>query len=203
MNTVFFDIDTQIDFLYPAGALYVPGAERLVGAFARLNRYAAGRGIPVISTTDAHAENDPEFRHWPAHCVAGTHGQRKPAQTLLEKRVVIPSMPGEYPIEGAGQILVEKQALDLFTNPNLPALLARLNADRYVVYGVVTEYCVRCALMGLLGTGKPVEVVTDAIQSLEEAAGRRTLEEFTAGGGRLTWVAEVCGEAPDQPRVVT
>jgi nicotinamidase/pyrazinamidase len=193
MKTVFFDIDTQIDFLYPAGALYVPGAERLAAAFARLNRYAAGHEIPVISTTDAHAENDPEFRDWPAHCVAGTHGQRKPAQTLLDKRVVIPPAPGEYAIEGAGQILVEKQALDLFTNPNLPALLARLNADRYVVYGVVTEYCVRGALLGLLGAGQRVEVVTDAIQSLDEAAGRRTLEEFTAGGGKLTTVAEVCG----------
>ena len=26
----FFDIDTQIDFLFPAGSLYVPGAERLL-----------------------------------------------------------------------------------------------------------------------------------------------------------------------------
>ena len=35
MKTVFFDIDTQLDFLYPAGALYVPGAERIVPAIAR------------------------------------------------------------------------------------------------------------------------------------------------------------------------
>ena len=61
MKTIFFDIDTQLDFLYPAGALYVPGAERIVPAIARLNRYAAAHGIPVVSTTDAHAENDPEF----------------------------------------------------------------------------------------------------------------------------------------------
>jgi nicotinamidase-related amidase len=26
MKTVFVDVDTQIDFLFPAGALYVPGA---------------------------------------------------------------------------------------------------------------------------------------------------------------------------------
>ena len=31
MKSVFFDVDTQIDFLYPAGALYVPGAESIVG----------------------------------------------------------------------------------------------------------------------------------------------------------------------------
>lgn len=180
MKTVFFDIDTQIDFLYPAGALYVPGAEKLLPALARLNQFAAAHSIPVVSTMDAHAENDPEFRDWPAHCVAGTPGQQKPAATLLKKRVVIPTTPGEYSIEGAGQIIVEKQALDLFTNPNLPRLLERLRAERYVVYGVVTEYCVRCALLGLLGTGRPVEVVTDAIQSLDEAAARRTLDEFTS-----------------------
>jgi len=192
MTTVFFDIDTQIDFLYPAGALYVPEAERLVPSLARLNHYAAAHSIPLISTTDAHAEDDPEFRDWPPHCVAGTHGQQKPAATLLEKRVVIPAAPGEYDIAGAQQIILETQALDMFTNPNLPALLERLSAERYVVYGVVTEYCVRCAAVGLLRLGKPVELVTDAIQSLDPEDARRTLDQFTAGGGRLTTVAEVC-----------
>src|SRR5436190_23050104 len=77
MKTVFVDVDTQIDFVYPAGALYAPGAETIVPALVRLNRHAAASGIPVISTMDAHTENDPEFRHWPAHCVAGTIGQQK------------------------------------------------------------------------------------------------------------------------------
>src|SRR5512132_921386 len=84
MKTVFFDIDTQLDFLYPAGALYVPGAEALVPALVRLNQYAVGKGIPLISTADAHTENDEEFRTWPHHCVAGTAGQAKPAATLHE-----------------------------------------------------------------------------------------------------------------------
>src|SRR6185312_16056768 len=72
MKMVFFDVDTQLDFLYPAGALYVPGAESIVPRVAALNRYAADTGIPLISTVDAHTEDDPEFRHWPPHCVAGT-----------------------------------------------------------------------------------------------------------------------------------
>ena len=55
MRTVFFDIDTQLDFLYPVGALYVPSAARIVPVVARLNRFAAERGIPVVSTVDAHA----------------------------------------------------------------------------------------------------------------------------------------------------
>ncbi len=192
MKTVFFDVDTQIDFLFPAGALYVPGAERLIPAVARLNRWAAAHGVPVVSDTDAHAEDDPEFSVWPPHCVAGTTGQQKPRETLLEKRAVVGSVPGDYPTGDAQQILLEKQTLDCFTNPNLPALLERLGADRYVVYGVVTEYCVRCAAMGLLRTGRRVELVTDAVQSLNEEDSRRTLEEFTAGGGVLTTVDEVC-----------
>lgn len=190
MTTVFFDIDTQNDFMLPSGALYVPGAEAILPIIARLNRYAVHHGIIAVSTTDAHDENDPEFRQWPPHCVAGTIGQQKPAETLLERRAVIPTTPGVYEIDGAQQIIVQKQALDLFTNPNLPALLER--ASRYVVYGVVTEYCVRCAVLGLLKTGKPVEMVTDAIRTLKDDDGRRTIEEFTAAGGVLTTAERVC-----------
>jgi nicotinamidase/pyrazinamidase len=190
MKTVFVDVDTQIDFLFPAGALYVPGAERLVPTIARLNRFAAEHGFPVISTTDAHAENDPEFRDWPPHCVAGTTGQLKPAETLLESRTVLSTRPGA-PIEIAGQIIVEKQTLDVFTNPNFPALLDRLRADRYVVYGVATDYCVRCDAMGLLRTGKPVTIVTDAIAAINAEDGARVLEEFSRAGGALTVTGDI------------
>src|ERR1700722_13314693 len=110
---VFFDIDTQLDFLYPAGALYVPGAERIVPAIAHLNRYAAQRGIPVVSTADAHLEDDVEFKTWPRHCVAGTIGQHKAESTLLEKRVAIPNrvggLTGVFSSDGVRQIVVEKQ----------------------------------------------------------------------------------------------
>jgi nicotinamidase/pyrazinamidase len=191
MKTVFFDIDTQIDFLFPAGALYVPGAERLLPALAQLTRYAAEHSIPVVASMDAHTEDDPEFQEWPPHSVAGTQGQRKPADLLLERRVTIPTAPGECVIEGAQQIVVEKQTLDVFANPNLPRLLEQLDADRYVVYGVATEYCVRSAITGLLKTGKPVELVGDAIREIDAAAAQRTLSEFAAAGGRLTTVAEV------------
>ncbi len=193
MKPVFFDIDTQRDFMLPAGALYVPGAERILPAVERLNRFAASRSWVVVSTADAHAEDDPEFQNWPPHCVQGTLGQQRPAGLLLEPRVVVPSTPCEPMIDGAAQIIVEKQALDCFTNPNLPRLLEKLNAGRYVVYGVVTEYCVRCAALGLLKTGRPVELVTDAIRTLNEEDGRRTREEFAREGGSLTTVAQICG----------
>jgi len=140
MNRAFFDIDTQIDFLFSAGSLYVPGAERLIPKLQRLNHYAGAHGIPLISSTCAHQEDDPEFSQWPAHCVIGTVGQLKPPELLLDNRVSIGVAPGEYPIAGARQILFEKNQLDITTSPNFPRLLRQLAAESYVVYGVVTEY---------------------------------------------------------------
>jgi nicotinamidase/pyrazinamidase len=184
MKTVFFDIDTQIDFIYPAGALYVPGVERIIPVIAELNR----RAPLVISTMDAHSEDDPEFQIYPHHCVVCTTGQQKPSVTLREKRAVIPSRP-----EGLEQLILEKQKLDCFTNPNLLPLLAELSADRYVVYGVVTEICVRFAAFGLLKTGKQVEIVTDAVKALDERAAKKMFSEFTAAGGRLTVSRAILG----------
>jgi nicotinamidase/pyrazinamidase len=185
-NDLFFDVDTQIDFLEPSGALYVPGAEAIVPPVAALNQFAASHGIPVISIMDAHAVDDTEFRDWPPHCVAGTPGQRKPASTLIEPRVVVPNTPGLPDIAGARQILIEKQTLDCFTNVNLRALLDRFGAGRYVVYGVVTEICVKFAAFGLLRMGLQVSIVTDAIKELDPSAAAKVLAEFTAAGGVLT-----------------
>jgi len=188
MKTVFFDVDTQIDFLYPAGALYVPGAEKVVEQIAALNRFAGAQAIPLVSTMDAHTEDDPEFRAWPPHCVAGTTGQQKPEATLLSRRGVLPNTKVES-IPDAPQILLEKQTFDCFTNVNLSALLENLGAERYVVYGVVTEICVKLAAFGLLKTGKRVELVTDAVRSLNDAASAEMTAAFLAAGGALTTVS--------------
>jgi nicotinamidase/pyrazinamidase len=194
MSIVFMDVDTQIDFMFPAGALYVPGAEKIVSAIERLNRLAASRGDVVISTMDAHSEDDPEFKSWPPHCVAGTTGQAKAQCTLLDRRIVVPNAHVDVPIEGARQILLEKQALDAFSNVNIGELLGRLHADRYVVYGVVTEYCVKCAALGLLRTGKPVSVVTDGVETLNPVDSQAFFDEFQKRGGRLTTISEVCAQ---------
>lgn len=170
MKTVFFDVDTQLDFICPAGALAVPGAERIVEALAKLTQFAASKHIQIVSTTDAHSEDDPEFKSWKPHCVTGTTGQQKLAGTLLT---------GADP----SQIIFEKQEIDVFQNPRIRPLLDKLKADRYVVYGVVTEYCVRSAALGLLQTGAQVQLVTDAIKSLKTSDEQQFFEDFRARGG--------------------
>ncbi len=194
MKTVFFDIDTEFDFLYPAGALYVPGAEAIIPAAAELNRAAARHGITVVSTTDAHLEDDPEFGQWPPHCIAGTLGQHKVPETLLESRVVIPNSAGaDFPpgFEHCRQIILEKQSVDVFAARNIGRVLDALQADEYVVYGVVTEICILTACRGLFRTGKPVTVVLDAVKELTAEARTAALEEIQSAGGRMTHAAEI------------
>jgi nicotinamidase/pyrazinamidase len=186
MKTIFFDVDTQLDFVYPAGSLCAPGAEEIVPALAKLTQFAKANQIQILSTADAHCEDDPEFEDWPPHCIVGTFGQQKCAATLaIPQPGVLSSVPRSTVPPGP-QIIVEKQHTDCFTNSNLGPLLASLKADRYVVYGVVSEICVRQAALGLVNTGARVELVTDAIRHISPAAYEAMLSEFQAAGGILT-----------------
>ena len=183
---ILIDEDTQIDFMLPAGALYVPGAERLIPVLARIFGSACERGVPVISPVDAHGENDPEFADWPPHCVAGTLGQQKVPVTLLKERIIVPNRRGVELPGGAPQIIVEKQTLDVFSNPNFSRLLARRPEDECAVFGVATDYCVRFAVDGLLNAGRKVRVITDAIRAIDEDRGQKLLAGWAARGATLT-----------------
>ncbi len=164
----------------------MPGAEEILPALAKLTQYAKENQIQIISTADAHAEDDAEFEIWKPHCVIGTVGQQKSAATLAVAEPSILSSRSRSTATPSLQIIVEKQHYDCFTNPNLAPLLASLKADRYVVYGVVSEICVRSAVFGLLETGARVELVTDAIRHLNSAAYETMVGEFRAEGGLVT-----------------
>jgi nicotinamidase/pyrazinamidase len=195
----FFDIDTQLDFVTPGGALYGPGAERLIPAVAALNRYAGDNKIPLLSTTDSHPENAAEFRVWPPHCVTGTFGQQKPAATLLAKRVVVPYAPAwseAAAVNPASQIIIEKNDLDMFSNPHLPTVLSVLGVTECVVYGFFTDYCVKCAVMGLLRSGRRVSLMTDASASISQEAGDAVIKDFLAAGGQLITSDNLQGTNP-------
>lgn len=188
MKRVFLDIDTQLDFVVPAGALYVPGAEKLIPKWVRLSAHAAASGIPVISTMDAHEENDVEFFQWPPHCVRGTLGQRKPEGTMNSAAFLQPlrSLSAPAVPTGAPQVIVEKKTIDCFAEPNFVRVLDWFEADLYVVYGVASEVCVKHALHGLLRHGKKVEVLTDAIREIDTARSDEMLREFQAAGGGIS-----------------
>jgi nicotinamidase/pyrazinamidase len=180
VTTVFFDVDTQNDFVLPAGALYVPGAERIISVAGRLNQFAADRGHRLISTVDAHTENDPEFRTWRPHCVLGTYGQQKLSNTMV----------------ATGQTIFPKVTMNAFASGEMDVLLDAIGAERYFVYGVVAEICVDAVVRGLVRRrgGAGIYVVTDAVRHLDAAAADRFFGEVTASGGQLITALQVISQ---------
>jgi nicotinamidase/pyrazinamidase len=198
-ETAFVDVDTQFDFMDPGGALYVPGAEKLAPALERLTRWAVDKGVPIIASVDAHAPDDPEFKDFPPHCVAGTPGQKKLHETLGNRPLFIENRPLELSIpmiEQAGvlrydQYVFEKQTFSLFGNVNAEKILGRIAPRKFVVYGVATDYCVKAIVLDLLEQGAEVEVVEDAIAAVAEESGLAALEEMKAKGARFVSVEDV------------
>ena len=193
-EVAFLDCDTQLDFMDPAGALHVPGAETIVPNVKRLIGFARARRIPLISVVDAHFENDPEFGEWPAHCVAGTQGQRKIPGTTWDDSIVIPNRPVPIELRPGAQIVIEKRIFGVFDNVNMDVVLRKLGVRRLVVFGVSTDHGVRTAALGLLERGHAVSVVTDAVKGMTSEGEIEALSELTASGAKLVTTEEILEE---------
>lgn len=186
MREIFFmDVDTQRDFMLPAGSLYVPGAERLIPKIRKLFECARQQGIFVLSSQDAHAPNDPEFEQFPPHCVKGTEGQRKLEETLLVRPRTLENKVMDYNfhelVQKHPQIILEKQTLDVFENPSTEKLVRVLPKCAFV-FGVATEYCVRFAALGLRKRGVKTAVIIDAVRPVASDAGAKAIEEMHQAG---------------------
>lgn len=193
-NLVFWEVDVQADFMLPGGKLYVPGAEKIIPNIRRLISGAIDAHVPLVSSGDSHPENDPEFETFPPHCLRGSPGARILPEGLAEDFRIIPNSASHklpQDVLSFAQVILEKQTLDVFDNPHAAELVEQLGPDaEYVVFGVVTEYCVRCAARGLLERGRKVDVVADAIKTLNTADGAHTLNELQALGARLVTTDE-------------
>jgi len=196
---VFWEVDAQADFMLPGGKLYVPSAEKIIPNIQRLVEAAEETRTLLVSSGDAHPEGDPEFKIFPPHCLRDSPGARIIPEGMLPRFYVIPNnatftLPPR--ILDYQQLVLQKQTFDVFDNPQTERIVERLGDEaEYVVFGVVTEYCVRCAAKGLVERGHKVAVVKDAIETLKREDRERTLEEFNALGARLITTDEAIAEA--------
>jgi nicotinamidase/pyrazinamidase len=201
---VLWEVDAQEDFMLSGGKLYVPSAEKIIPNLLRLVQAAASSGTLLVSSACAHSENDPEFQTFPPHCIKGTVGARIVPEGMLKRHSTIPADPAFHlpaNILGSPQIVIEKQMLDVFSNPHTTALVDRIGSEaEYIVFGVVTEYCVRCASKGLLDRGRKVFVVQDAIETLNVEEGRRTLDGLQSAGAKLVTTSDAVGMVLHNPR---
>src|SRR3989442_1310273 len=183
--------------MLPGGKLYVPGAEKIIPNLRGLVEAARQGRVFLVSSADAHNPDDAELREWPPHCLKGTPGAEILPEGLAARRLIIPN-DREYALPeslgGYQQVTLEKNTLDVFDNPHADALLGRLSPGgspsfegdvEFLVFGVVTEYCVRCAVEGLLARGRRVGLVRDAIQSLDTQKGAQLIAEWESRGARL------------------
>ena len=179
-NWLFWNVDTQIDFVYPRGKLYVQGAEELRPQWKELTELAKENLIRVVNTADYHYPNSaeldssPDFVNtFPEHCMAGTRGadyirETDPEDSLIfdwDKEYLI--TPELFNTEDHRNFIIRKDAFDVFEgNPMTDTILKQLNPETVVVYGVTTNVCVDAAVKGLVKKVKKVYVIKDAIKEL-------------------------------------
>ena len=188
-SLVFWVVDAQADFMLPGGKLYVPGAEKLLPNIRKLTDAARRGHVFLVSHGCYHTKDDPEFSTFPPHCIKGTPGADFVPEALTERVVTVPNeTSAKVPpdLSKHQQIVLEKQTLDIFQSQHADKLVEQLDRDaEFIVFGVVTEYCVRFAAKGLLERGRRVSVVQDAIETLNAQDGQRTISELQALGAKF------------------
>ncbi|HEX3291774.1 MAG TPA: isochorismatase family cysteine hydrolase [Gaiella sp.] len=197
-SLLLWDVDTQVDFVLQAGKLAVPGAEDAVPAMARLVRWAEEQGITHLATADDHELTDPEISDepdfastYPPHCLRGTPGAARIPETAQRDPLPLPLTP--YPpglvprlVDGRRELLLLKKTYSAFSNPNLEPLLAALDPDEVIVFGVATDVCNDAAITGLLARGYRVAFVEDASRGLSEERTAAALARWRDAGVRFT-----------------
>ena len=161
-----------------------------------LFEFAKKNQVHVLSTADAHSPEDPEFDKFQAHCIEGTEGQRKLDETLLPHPLVLKNQTIDRnlleDVRKHLQIIVEKQTLDMFSNPVTNRLL-RILPPRAIVFGVVTEYCIQSACLGLRHAGVQTVLITDVIKALSPQAEREALNNLRRAGVEFTTLDTLLG----------
>lgn len=179
-------VDLQRDFL-PGGALAVPDGDAVV---APLNRYLAlfhAAGLPSFASRCWHPPEHCSFQaqggEWPEHCVAGSEGAGFAAGLELPAEIGIISKATS----------AERDAYSAFQETPLADRLRELGAQRLLVGGLATDYCVRCTVLDGLELGFEVLLLGDAIRAVERRPGdgERAVREMLDAGARPLTLAHL------------
>ena len=208
-KVVFWDVDTQYDFMRADGKLYVPDAEAIVPNLKALTAYAHANGIRVIASADDHVpghrelSSQPDFKQtFPEHCMRGTRGQAKIPETSLVNPMVIEPGPQDAAalaarVRGhAGDILFTKHWFDVFTNENVETVLAVLAPSAVVLYGVALDVCNKFAIEGLASRHPDIRIfaVDDAMKPIDHDVAQHLLKAWAEEGVRIVQTTDIIEE---------
>ena len=207
-RTLFWDVDTQLDFMAPDGSLPVPGAEDLRPNLGRLTAGARAAGLTIVHTADDHELSDPEIAEtgadfvetFPPHCLRHTEGATRVPETAAGAGAFEIAWDGtgfdEAAVAAASEVVLHKKRFDAFSNPATARLLVTLDPARVVVYGVALDVCNRYAVEGMLAldAGFGIVVVTDAVAAIDQARGEELLTQWAGRGVQMATTDEVLAE---------
>lgn len=201
---VFWDVDTQYDFIFPDGRLYVKGAEKVILNLERLTRYAQKHGVQVLGSVDYHSESDEEISRdpdyqetFPPHCIKGTSGQSKIEATKpLNPLWIDYTEYSEEDLEKKvkmhrGEIYFRKQKFDVFSNPNADKVLETIKPTHIILYGVTLDICDAYAVEGLLERGYPIHLVSDAVKPIRKEKGEELVKRWVKKGLKLVKTGDI------------
>ncbi len=179
-TTIFYDINTQRDFILHDGKFHIEGAEKIVPVWKAITDLARDQKVRIVCSVDCHVPGDPQLKSWggpyPDHCMAGTPGQEKIDETkplnplTLESREYTPDEIKKV-LEHDGEIIFRRQQFEkLANNEHLSAILRLVLRpfEHIVMYGVYTEACVEREISALTGVGPKLHLVRDAVAVVGE-----------------------------------
>ncbi|GBD89554.1 nicotinamidase/pyrazinamidase [bacterium BMS3Abin04] len=185
---LFFDIDTQYDFMLPGGNLYVKDAERIISNLKRLTEFAIKNNIHVFASADSHPKDDPEFERFPPHCLSGSAGNRKIKETYLPNAAVVKyyETNPNVDVEKVSGLIFTKNTFDVFSNPSVDEYLNKIKPEEIILYGVATDYCVKAAAESLLKRGYSVTLVVNAVKAVDPNTEDEIIKNLLAKGMKTT-----------------
>jgi nicotinamidase/pyrazinamidase len=205
-NVIFWDVDTQHDFMHADGKLYVPDSEQIIPNLKVLTDTAHARHIRIIASADDHVTGHRELsatpdwkQTFPEHCMRGTRGQAKIPETRLREPLVIepgredPAALADRVRAHPGDILFHKHWFDVFTNANVATVLGILAPGAVVLYGVAQDVCNKYALEGLLRHYSHLRLyaVSDAMRPIDRDMAQRLLDQWAQQGVHIVKTREI------------
>jgi nicotinamidase/pyrazinamidase len=209
-----------------AGNLYVPDAESIIPNLEKLTQYARAHSIPILGSVDEHTEenaeisDEPDFQDtFPPHCMRGTPGQEKINATKPRNPLWIESRKyvrfahrrqrltdetelSQQVKEHNGEIIFKKQKFDVFSNPNVDAVLDIVKPEHIVVYGVALDVCNAYAIEGFLKRARlcrkhgrqgryKISLVEDATKPINPERAKELIEKWKSKGVQILTTEKV------------
>jgi ureidoacrylate peracid hydrolase len=171
-------IDMVNDFCKPGGAMVLPGYESLVPPQLKVIEAARAAGVPVLWIHDSHRRKMRRDREWvkrTPHCIEGTWGTEI--------------------IEDLGarddEIHVLKHRYSAFFQTDLDLVLKDMLVDQLVIFGVVTNICVRSTVHDAFFNGYEVVVPRDCCAATGPREQDSTLYDIATHFGVVSDAEEV------------